>query len=721
MFALAAPGVAAAASADGPAVATGTAGALPAQPPGTDPPPGNDPPPATDPPPGNDPPPATDPPTGNDPPGTNPPGSTPAPNPTQPRPGFPGFTRPPASPDPAQIAREQAEAAKHAEQVARELAEQAKHAEQAAREQAEAIQRAQELAAAQAEQAAAVQEARASWDSRGRPAKLAIVRADRVEVITEGRLVRNVPRTPGAVTFGALDRYLPDDWITVDGDTAFVDAMVVLSTGTNLQIDEDTKTIQLAGGPEPGDAASIFTGGGRLTLTGVTITSADRETKAPLPDTAAGRPFVEVSAGGRLNATDSGFSDLGSPAVGAGEGNAGLRFNTGSTGSLVRTTVQRNTIGLVLSASTDVRLEEVTVSESTGDGLVLSGDRGTTMDRVRAEGNGGNGVLVTGENSDRPITGFSTSGNGVYGLAVVGQTGARVTGIVTEGDKAGGLRLSRVTDVVVTDFTATEQPIGVFTHVNSSGVLIEGLSTTGGRRGLVVEKSTHGLELRASTIADARVAGVAIGGKEVRLTDVQVADSRAGVRVERGAGDVQLTKLTVEGGRDGIVASAGTTGVVVTDLVANNVGYDAVRSASPGAQIVGGTINGGATGIDVAAAATIVGTTIAGSNEGIHSRSPELVHADKVQVDATDVGVNALPGSPFRLSNSSVHALEALRGVIEQQGVNDFSLPPLNILGAIGVPLILLALVLEQVHAFRQRRFGGTRRRHLPPIPVGGG
>jgi hypothetical protein len=37
-----------------------------------------------------------------------------------------------------------------------------------------------------------------------------------------------------------------------------------------------------------------------------------------------------------------------------------------------------------------------------------------------------------------------------------------------------------------------------------------------------------------------------------------------------------------------------------------------------------------------------------------------------------------------------------------------------------GVPLILLAIVLEQVHSFRQRRVGGNRR-HLPPaIPVAG-
>jgi hypothetical protein len=65
-----------------------------------------------------------------------------------------------------------------------------------------------------------------------------------------------------------------------------------------------------------------------------------------------------------------------------------------------------------------------------------------------------------------------------------------------------------------------------------------------------------------------------------------------------------------------------------------------------------------------------------------------------------------------------VHALEALRGPIQQHGTNDLSLPPLNLLSAIGVPLILLAVVLEQVHTSRQRR-AGVRRRRVPPVPVG--
>ncbi|OLS96296.1 hypothetical protein BJF90_11025 [Pseudonocardia sp. CNS-004] len=181
---------------------------------------------------------------------------------------------------------------------------------------------------------------------------------------------------------------------------------------------------------------------------------------------------------------------------------------------------------------------------------------------------------------------------------------------------------------------------------------------------------------------------------------------------------MRLEDLAVEGGRDGIVATAGTTGVVIADLVARDVESDAIRSASTDGEIIGGHITGGTTAIDVSAATTISGVTIDGAAEGIHSRSPDPVRADEIRIDALDLGVNAAPGSPFQLTGSSVHALEAVRGQIEQHGTNDLSLPPLNLLGAIGLPLILLAVVLEQVHVTRQRR-AGVRSRRMPPVPVG--
>ena len=60
-----------------------------------------------------------------------------------------------------------------------------------------------------------------------------------------------------------------------------------------------------------------------------------------------------------------------------------------------------------------------------------------------------------------------------------------------------------------------------------------------------------------------------------------------------------------------------------------------------------------------------------------------------------------------------------MRGELTEQGTNELSLPPLNLLGAIGVPLVLLALVLELVHVARQRRAVGRRPRWTPPaVPL---
>jgi hypothetical protein len=102
---------------------------------------------------------------------------------------------------------------------------------------------------------------------------------------------------------------------------------------------------------------------------------------------------------------------------------------------------------------------------------------------------------------------------------------------------------------------------------------------------------------------------------------------------------------------------------------------------------------------------------------GIRSRTPELVQADDVHVDAVDVGIDTGTGTgnPFVVSGSTVHALESVRGELTERGTNDLSLPPLNLLGAIGIPLILLAVLLQQVYLVRRRRTGEGAPRWSPP------
>jgi hypothetical protein len=582
----------------------------------------------------------------------------------------------------------------------------ARIAEQQARARAAVIKRAAQLAEAG-------QRAEASWEARGRPAAMALVRPTSVDLVTEGRLTRRIPRREGDLTLAALDGYLPASWLSITDGAAQLAAAVVLTPRVTLDIGGPVTTLKLAGGATLPEAASIYTGGGRLVLHGVTVTSADRTFQQAIPPS-PGRPFLAVSPGGRLEATDATISDLGT-APDDPTNRPGVQFQTDSGGSLVRTSFLRNGTGLRLSGSQDVRLQDLAIRESTGEGLVLNGDRGTTMSGIRAERNGSNGVRVSGAGTGRSITGISTAGNGRFGIAAIKLTSTQITGVATVGDESGGLELAQSRDVTVTDFTATDEPIGVFTHIGSTNLVLDRLAITGGRRGVVVEKTTKHLVVQSSTVTRARVTGVGVGGTEVELREVSVRDSRTGVRIERGAEGVTAIGLRLSGGQDGVVATAGTARVVLHNLRASGIKNDAVRTFSPDAWILGGTITGAATGITVGAATTISGTAITLVNNGIRARSRGPVHADGVSIHAVAVGIDTAAGSPFLLTASRVNALEAVRGQLTQQGVNDLSLPPLNLLGAIGIPLVLLAVLLELVHTTRQRHFGGRARRWTPP------
>ena len=410
--------------------------------------------------------------------------------------------------------------------------------------------------------------------------------------------------------------------------TAVLSAAVVLTPRVVLDIGGDVGTVKLTGGATLPEAAAIYTGSGRILLHGVTVTSISPATSAdpasgqPAP-AAPGRPFIVVSTGGRLDATDVTVTDLGT-AGDAPEPRPAISFHSGTGGSVVRATFTRNTTALQLQRTQDVRLEDVTVTDSMADGLELSGDRGTTVNRVRAERNGGNGVTFDGTTTDHPITGITTSGNGRFGVAAVRLQNARLEDLRITGDAAGGLELSRSANVTVSGLTAVDEPIGVFAHIGSTGITLDRLVVRGGRRGVAVEKTATHLVLRASTFDAVKLAGVVIGGTAVELRDVAVSDTQTGVRIERGAADVTAIGLRLTGGRDGVVATAGTAGVVLHDLSAVGVENDAVRSFSPDARILGGTIVGATTGVTAGAATTISRVSMSLVNGGIRARSPGL-------------------------------------------------------------------------------------------------
>ena len=56
--------------------------------------------------------------------------------------------------------------------------------------------------------------------------------------------------------------------------------------------------------------------------------------------------------------------------------------------------------------------------------------------------------------------------------------------------------------------------------------------------------------------------------------------------------------------------------------------------------------------------------------------------------------------------------------VLLAEGFGERAAAMLNLLGAIGVPLVILAVFLEVMHSARQRRFGGLRRHAPPTLPA---
>jgi hypothetical protein len=150
---------------------------------------------------------------------------------------------------------------------------------------------------------------------------------------------------------------------------------------------------------------------------------------------------------------------------------------------------------------------------------------------------------------------------------------------------------------------------------------------------------------------------------------------------------------------------------VIKNLSVDGVSNDAVRNLAPGMLIIGGRIRGGHTGMDLRAATRVTGTQVDFAATGVSVGAGVPVMLSGVRIDAAAVGIAAEPGSSVTLSNSWVHGLQAIRGDVEQRGPNDLSLPPVSVLGAIGLPLILVAILLEFLFLYLNIRRARVRRR----------
>src|SRR5689334_13237769 len=89
-----------------------------------------------------------------------------------------------------------------------------------------------------------------------------------IDSLAGGALVQRVVRNGRTVSLAALQSAIPTSWMSIQGDAARLDATVVLTPTTLLDV-EGVKTLQLAG-----DASGAEVGGRKALVVAVTQFSA---------------------------------------------------------------------------------------------------------------------------------------------------------------------------------------------------------------------------------------------------------------------------------------------------------------------------------------------------------------------------------------------------------------------------------------------------------------
>jgi len=558
----------------------------------------------------------------------------------------------------------------------------------------------------------------------------------------------------------------------VDGFLILMAAALMLTPGTVLDSGTDIRILRLAGGPLPGAAASIWLSHAQLRLHNIEITSVDAATQGPLADTAEGRPFLVAGAGATLTIADATLRNLGGalapvpaaapppagpaparslparpslvapgrsgPQVGApptgsslaAPGRSGPRvgapptappaaappvlvrpgvlFGAGSTGSVSRTELTGNTVGLQLDGSRGVALDDVTLDHSSTDGLVLHGDQGTVLRAVQSTANGRNGVLVSGAGTNRVITGISTVANAAFGIAVVRQVRPQITGVTGKSDQGGGLRLTGTTGAVVSNATFTDEQVGVLINGTNDKSQLTNVRVRGGHDGIVLTHAVTGASITASNVENPVGTGVKISGGDTQVRSLSVIGAAAAVRISPTAHGVNVVDSSISGGGDGFLIARGAQGVILTNPTIRGPSRNGIKTASANARIIGGRIIGGATGINARAATTVSGTAITNAGDGVRTSPGGGVAADHIDVLGGNVGVKVEPNTTITVTDSRIRSRDSLRGTVTLVGDNVVSPPPFNWIAALGVLFVLLALVLETTAAGRLR---GYRRR----------
>ena len=94
-----------------------------------------------------------------------------------------------------------------------------------------------------------------------------------------------------------------------------------------------------------------------------------------------------------------------------------------------------------------------------------------------------------------------------------------VSNLTLSGDQAGGLELSRVSDSHVHNITTTDEPVGVSLHNDSTNLVLDAISLSGGHTGVLADKTTTSLRFTGLDHPERDVVGMAYDGRDALLAD----------------------------------------------------------------------------------------------------------------------------------------------------------------------------------------------------------
>ncbi|WP_030059514.1 MULTISPECIES: right-handed parallel beta-helix repeat-containing protein [Streptomyces] len=280
----------------------------------------------------------------------------------------------------------------------------------------------------------------------------------------------------------------------------------------------------------------------------------------------------------------------------------GVALEENSTTRLVRTTVRDTTIGVYISSTARVSLEDCTVTGTSGHGFVLAGGTDPLLRRCRASRTTGHGVHVTarsrGTFEDCEIDGGE--GTGLWVGDSSGPSLARTVvrdcadGVELTGGSAADVDRMEVRDVTGTGVLITDganprlrrvavhraKGDGVAALRDGRGQLENCEVLDAGRAGVRIAEGAD-IRLGSTVVRGAGGSGVLLGRVgTATLRDCEVSGSAEdGVTAEDGA-ELTCTRVRVTGNRrHGVRIGAGARAVLAQLTASENTG-DGVRTDS---------------------------------------------------------------------------------------------------------------------------------------------